>query len=170
MGSTALAHAGAKVSHPARQGFWAMVEVFAATGVICTLIAFVILTSGVYDPTSPGPITGVELTANAFAAVLGQPGRWLVTVSVALFAFTSIVGWCFYGQRAAQWLFGRGGTRWWLWLFLGVTAFGGLGGTRGVWQMVDLFTALMSLPNLLALLALSPEVLACLREYIEKGV
>ena len=136
---------------------------------ICTLIALVILCGGVYDPLHPGSVTGVELTAGSFRAVLGPAGQWLVTVSVVLFGFTSVVGWCFYGQCAAKWLFGKAGALWWVWLFLAVTALGGLGDTRWVWQMVDLFTALMALPNLLALLFLSPAVLECLRDHCKNA-
>ena len=165
MGSTALAHAGARVDHPVRQGFWAMVEVFLATGVVCTVIALVILTAGVYDAAHPGAVTGVELTACSFAAVLGPAGRWLVTASLSLFAFTSVVGWCYYGQTAARWLFGRWGGRVWPVVFLAVTAAGGWGDTQGLWQSVDLFTALMSLPNLVALIVLSPQVLKCFFSY-----
>ncbi|MBQ9974188.1 MAG: alanine:cation symporter family protein [Oscillospiraceae bacterium] len=166
MGSTALAHAGAKVRHPVHQGMWAMVEVFVATLVVCTVTALVILTAGAYDPTLPGTVTGVELTARSFQAVLGISGRWVVTASVVLFAFTSIVGWCYYGQTAARWLFGSVGGRVWPAVFLAVTAAGGLWDVRRLWQSVDLFTALMSLPNLVALLVLSPQVLRCFWDYI----
>lgn len=169
MGSTALAHAGARADHPVRQGFWAMVEVFVATGVVCTVTALVILVAGVYDPTCLGNVTGVELAARSFAAVLGPAGRWLVTVSLSLFAFTSVVGWCYYGQTAARWLFGPDSGRVWRIVFLAVTAAGGLWDTQSLWQSVDLFTALMSLPNLVALIVLSPQVLKCFFAY-GKGV
>lgn len=177
MGSSALAHANTDVQSPAEQGMWGILEVFVATLLICTMTALVILTTGVYDPVraweaiQSGDVShmavGVPLTAASFAVVLGRAGEWVVTVCLLLFAFSSLLGWSYYGEAALSWLVR--GSRWrsiWRAIFLTVTVLGSVGDVSVVWQLVDMFTALMALPNLAALLVLSPQVLDGLREYI----
>ncbi len=177
MGSSALAHANADTKMPGEQGMWGILEVFAATLVICTMTALVILTTGVYDPAQAltaicsgdlsGVGVGVPLTAASFAVVLGRAGEWVVSVCLLLFAFSSLLGWSYYGETALGWLVrGREWKTVWRAVFLGMTVVGSVGEVSLVWQLVDLFTALMALPNLAALLALSPQVLDSLRAYL----
>ena len=179
VGSSALVHAKADVKHPGEQGLWGIVEVFVATVLICTVTALVILTAGVYDPVLAingglGHVEpGVPLAAASFAVVMGTAGEWVVSVCLALFAFSSLLGWSYYGQAALEWLVkGKTSLLVWRTVFLGMTVLGSVGDVGFVWQTVDLFTALMALPNLGALLALSPQILACGREYLhdKKGV
>lgn len=170
MGSTAIAHANSDARSPGEQGMWGILETFVATPVICTMSALVILTAGVYQPAEgSGALIGAPLTAASFGAVLGQTGEVLVSVCLLLFAFSSLLGWSYYGETALSWLL-RGKTGWrnlWRAIVLCVAVVGSVCDAGQVWQVVDLFTALMALPNLVALLAMSPQVLKQLKEYLQ---
>ena len=177
MGSSAMAHAAARVDDPAEEGVWGVFEVFVATLLVCTVTALVILTTGVYNPeealsaiasgTVADAMLGAPLSAAAFSTVLGRWGGLLVAVCLLLFAFTSLVGWSYYGERGLAWLTGgsRGRTLYRL-LFLGAIVLGSVGDLSAVWNLADLWTGLMALPNLLALLLLTPEALRLLRPWV----
>ena len=177
MGSSAMAHAAARVDDPAEEGMWGVFEVFVATLLVCTVTALVILTTGVYNPeealsaiasgTVADAMLGAPLSAAAFSTVLGRWGGLLVAVCLLLFAFTSLVGWSYYGERGLAWLTGgsRGRTLYRL-LFLGAIVLGSVGDLSAVWNLADLWTGLMALPNLLALLLLTPEALRLLRPWV----
>lgn len=179
MGSSALAHANADTKHPGEQGMWGILEVFVATLVICTMTALVILTTGIYDPEQAliaidsgdlsGAGVGVPLTAASFGVVLGRAGEWVVSISLLLFAFSSLLGWSYYGEAALSWLVkGRGWRPVWRAVFLAAAVVGSVGNVELVWQLVDLFTALMALPNLAALLVLSPRALESFKDYLNQ--
>ena len=165
LGTSAMAHGAAAVDHPARQGMWGIFEVFLSTLLVCTVTALTILVSGVWDPAAPGALTGAPLTAAAFASVLGPAGEGAVALSLLLFAFSSILGWSYYGQQCLEYLCGGGRL---LPLYRAVFLLCALAGAvweaEAVWLLVDLCNALMALPNLLALLYLAPEALAILRD------
>ncbi len=168
VGSSAMAHAAADAKSPAAEGFWGMFEVCLATLVICTVTALTILTSGVYDPavaltavakgTVTGAMTGAPLTAAAFATLFGHFGPAIVAVCLLLFAFTSLLGWSYYGERGISHLTGeerlRGPFRL---LFLAAVVLGSVGGVGQVWALSDICNGLMALPNLLAVAVLAPE-------------
>lgn len=177
LGTSAMAHGAAEVDHPARQGMWGIFEVFFATLLTCTLTALVILVGGVYQPGTvlsqlrqgmlPDWALGVPLTARSFSAVLGEAGAWIVWISLLLFAFSSILGWSYYGQQSLRFL--TGGDHLlplYRAVFLGCVVLGACGNSAGLWQLVDLCNALMAIPNLLALLLLAPQALRLLREWI----
>lgn len=176
LGTSAMAHGAAQVDHPARQGMWGIFEVFCSTLVVCTVTALVILVSGAYDPeaalvqlqtgTVPDAAMGVPLTARAFSSVLGPAGTWAVSLSLVLFAFSSILGWSCYGQQSLRFL--TGGDRLlpaYRAVFLLCTVLGAVADVSPLWQLVDLCNALMALPNLAALLLLAPRALSCLAEW-----
>ena len=176
LGSSAIAHAAAQVDQPAEQGMWAIVEVFVATLVVCTMTALVILTSGVYDPAQAlgaigqgrvtGDMVGAPLSAAAFGTVLGRWGGVLVSVCLTLFAFTSLLGWSYYGEQSIRYLTRSEGWRWpYRVLFLLAAAAGSVVDVGAVWQLSDVCNGLMALPNLLALLLLSPQALGLLRQW-----
>ncbi len=179
LGMSAIAHACADVDEPAEQGMWGIFEVFFATIVICTVTALVILTSGVYDPTRalamlesgsvPPELLGAPLTAAGFSTVLGGAGEWIVSVSLILFAFTSLLGAGYYGRRGLETLTG---SRWALGLyqllFPACIILGAVGDLTSVWYLVDIFNGLLAIPNLIALLLLSPEALYLLRSWVKK--
>jgi len=176
MGSSAIAHAAAEVEDAAEQGMWGIFEVFLATLVICSVTAMVILTSGVYtvdealsaivSNSVTEDMMGAPLTSAAFSTVLGSAGKWLVAVCLAMFAFTSLLGAGFYGERGMESLAGgKKGLNAYRIIFFAVIVTGSVGEVSAVWQLTDLSNGLLALPNLLALLLLSPEALRHLREY-----
>ena len=176
LGTSAMAHGAAQADHHARQGMWGIFEVFVSTLLVCSVTALVILVSGVYVPEEalrqlqsgqvPGSSLGVPLTSRAFASVLGSAGEWVVALSLILFAFSSILGWSCYGQQGLRYL--TGGDRFlplYRAVFLGCIVLGAVSDVSPLWQLVDLCNALMALPNLTALLLLSPQALGCLRAW-----
>ena len=179
LGTSAMAHGAAVVDHPARQGMWGIFEVFFATLLTCTLTALVILVGGVYQPeavfsqlrqgTLPDWALGVPLTARSFSAVLGEAGAWIVWISLLLFAFSSILGWSYYGEQGLRYLTGGDCLRpLYRAAFLGCVILGACGSSQGLWQLVDLCNALMAIPNLLALLLLAPQALRLLRQWVRQ--
>jgi len=173
LGTGAIAHAAAEVDRPARQGMWGILEVGVATLVVCTITALVILVSGVYDLSLgrsgllPEDGMGAPLTAAAFAQGLGHWGGKLVAVSLLLFAFSSILGWSFYGQRCLAFLGGEGRLVYRC-VFLGCVVAGSIWDAGQVWLLVDLCSGLMAVPNLAAILVLSPLALRELEDWEKK--
>ena len=168
LGTSAMAHGAAQVDHPARQGMWGIFEVFLSTLVVCTVTALTILVSGAWEPANPSMLTGAPLTAAAFGSVLGRAGEGVVALSLLLFAFSSILGWSYYGQQCLRYL--SGGDRLlpaYRTVFLACTLAGALWEPGAIWLLVDLSNALMALPNLAALLMLAPEALSTLRQWTE---
>ena len=175
VGSSAMAHAAADVDSPAQEGFWGMFEVFFATILVCGVTALTILTSGVYDPaaalsaiqggTVTGDMTGAPLSAAAFATVFGQWGSLIVAVCLLLFAFTSLLGWSYYGERGLAYLTGSGRRPgFFRGIFLLTVVLGSVGSVTQVWSLSDICNGLMAIPNLLAVLVLAPEALGELKE------
>ena len=166
LGTSAMAHGAAAAEHPARQGMWGIFEVFLSTLLVCTVTALVILVSGVWQPGAPGGLTGAPLTAAAFGAVLGPIGAQIVALSLLLFAFSSILGWSYYGEQCLRYLTGGGRLlSVYRAVFLACTLAGALWEGEFLWLLVDLCSALMALPNLAALLLLAPQALSLLREW-----
>lgn len=176
MGSTPHAHAIAKVKHPCEQGTIAMMGVFFDTFIILTLTALVILTSGILDTqiyslTSPSLIPealkGVGLTQSAFAASFGQAGVIFIAICMLFFAFSTIIGWYFFGETNFKYLFGSKSKYIYAALVVMFVLVGSTLKVDMVWNMADAFNGLMVMPNLLALLALSGSVATLLRDYEE---
>lgn len=164
LGSSAMAHAAAGGSTPTEEGCWGMVEVFISTLLVCTVTALVILTAGVYVPGGiPAEYLGAPLCAASFGVTLGRFGPILVSVSLLLFAYTSLLGWGYYGERALSFLWGGGrAIPAFRVVFLLCIVAGSVGEVGAVWQLADLTNGLMALPNLTALILLSPQALAFL--------
>ena len=160
MGSTPHAHAVSKVQHPAQQGFAAILGVF-ITVLICSMSAFVVLSTGVLD----GRTTGVALTQKAFTVGFGGLGNAYVAFVLVFFSFSTIIGWYFFAEQNVRYLFGN---RMIIPYRVLVMVFLVLGATLKVtlvWELADLFNGLMILPNLLALLGLAKIVSKCLDDY-----
>lgn len=179
LGSSAIAHAQASVKEPGEQGMWGIFEVFIATLVVCTMTALAILTSGVYDKaitlsaiankTLADGMTGAPLVAAAFSTVFGRWGGAIVAACLLLFAFSSLLGWSYYGERGLSYLLGgQRGRGLFRCVFLGAILAGSVGDLAAVWQAADLCNGLMALPNLIAILLLSPEALRCWQSWIKK--
>lgn len=171
LGSSAMAHAAAGGSTPTEEGCWGMVEVLISTLVVCTVTALVILTAGVYVPGGvPAQYLGAPLSAASFGVTLGKFGPLLVSVCLLLFAYTSLLGWGYYGARALSYLWGSGrATPVFYGVFLLCVAAGSVGEVGAVWQLADLTNGLMALPNLTALLLLSPQALSYLPRRARNG-
>lgn len=175
LGSSVMVHTAADAKEACEQGMWAVFEVFFDTIVMCTVTALVILTAGVYDPNryalaTGTPLldtlpTGAALTARAFSTVFGAPGGAFVAVSLALFAFSTLLGWSYYGQRAAEYLFGARVVPFYKILFVAAAAAGCVMRLDLAWALSDTFNGLMALPNLAGVLALRRDVLGEWRRY-----
>lgn len=165
MGSTPNSHALAKVDHPCDQGLVAMIGVFIDTFVILSLTALVILTSGVMEQT---PAQGIALTQAAFYATFGQLGTNFIAIIMFFFAFSTIIGWYFFGEQNVRYLFGDKGVRVYTILVILFIVIGSTLKVTLVWDLSDMFNGLMVVPNVLGLLALSGVVVNLLKEYENK--
>ena len=153
MGSTPHAHARAAVRNPHRQGLIALLSVFIDTFVILNLTVFVILTSGVIE-FGGNTLTGIDLTQAAFESNFGKFGGVFVAVCLFFFAFSTILGWHFFGAVNFKYLFHGKGVKIYSAIVLAVIIAGTTMKVETVWQLADFFNGLMVLPNLLALLML----------------
>lgn len=154
MGTTSIAHASAKVSHPIQQGMMGILEVFLDTFVVCTLTALVILCSGAEIPY--GKDIGVSLTADAFCAVFGPLGNIAVALFLSCFAYTTILGWGLYGLRCAEFLFGKRISSVFFLLQIVFVVINSILDTSMIWDIAETLNGLMVFPNLIALILLSP--------------
>ena len=179
LGSSAIAHAAADVKEPAEEGMWGIFEVFVATLLVCTVTALVILTTGVYDEgaallaletgTATDGMAGAPLSSAAFATVLGRLGGPFVSMCLFLFAFSSLIGWSYYGERGLTALTGsHRAVPLFRMTFLVFIVAGSVWKLNTVWQIADICNGLMALPNLLTLLLLSPEALSILNKWLQK--
>ncbi|SEG01550.1 alanine or glycine:cation symporter, AGCS family [Caloramator fervidus] len=164
MGSTPHAHAVAKVNHPVEQGVVGIISVFIDTFVILTLTALVILTTGSIETKA----TGIKLTQEAFIRGMGPLGGTFVAIALLFFAFSTIIGWYFFGEANVKFLFGKKGLMPYRILVVIFIALGTALEVPLVWELADFFNGLMVIPNLIALLALSKVVKKYLEDY-EKG-
>ena len=152
MGSAAIAAAAAKTTHPTRQGLVSMTQPFIDTIIRFTLNGRSLICTGVWQD---GESNAANMTAKAFGTVLGDWGPWIVTLSLVFFAFSTIVGWSYYGERNAQRIFGRHATVPYRALFTCVVVVGAVMELDMAWTFSDIANGLMALPNLVGMLILS---------------
>ncbi len=168
LGSAAIAHAAAQTNSPVRQGIIAMLGTFIDTLVVCTMTALVILTSGAWTMTGSdgGGLTGAVLTSTGFETSMAG-GQYIVTVALAVFAFTTILGWSYYGERCWQYLFKERSLV--IYRALWVAAALAFANVKVdlVWNLADTLNGLMAVPNLIGLLLLAPMVFKVTRQYFE---
>jgi AGCS family alanine or glycine:cation symporter len=160
MGSTPHAHAVAKVKHPAEQGFAAIMGVFIDTFIVLNMTAFVIFVTGVID----GKTSGIALTQNAFTVGLGSFGMPFVAVCMLFFAFSTIIGWYFFGEQNIKYLFGRKGLTPYRLIVVAFVVAGSVLKLDLVWELSDFFNGIMVFPNLIALIGLAKLVSKALDE------
>ncbi|MDT9559164.1 sodium:alanine symporter family protein [Streptococcus mutans] len=165
LGSAPIAAAAAKTHEPAEQGLISMTGTFIDTLVICTLTGLSILVTGKW--TVKG-LEGAPLTQSAFATVFGNIGVLVLTLCLVLFAFTTILGWSYYGERCFEFLFGVKHINIYRSIFIIMVALGGLLELDLIWTIADIVNGLMAIPNLIALLALSPIIIAETRNYFKR--
>mgnify|MGYP001067477659 CR=1 FL=1 len=164
LGSAPIAHAASQTKDPVRQGLIAMLGTFLDTIIICSITGLVIITSGAWTSGE----SGAALTSAAFAQALPGVGNYIVAIALAIFAFTTILGWSVYGERCAEYLFGVKIIVPFRILWILAVPVGTMVGLEFVWLLADTLNALMAIPNLVALALLSPVVFRLTREYFEK--
>ena len=166
LGSAPLVHAAARTDHPVRQGLYGIFEVFVDTILVCTTTGLVILVTGVWS----GGATGAELAGQAFST--GLPGTWgniVVTTSLVLFAFSTVIGWSYYGETGIVYLLGPKAVlpykiAWLLFIYLGA-----VGSLHLVWDVADTLNGLMAIPNLIAVLASIGLLRRLMREFFSSA-
>jgi len=162
LGSAPIAHAAARTNSPVQQGHIAMLGTFIDTIILCSITGLVIITSGAW---SLGE-TGASLSSAAFEASLPGYGSYIVTFGLSVFAFTTILGWSFYSEKCVEYLFGEGAIRGFRWLWIVAVPVGATANLDFIWLVADTLNALMAVPNLIALILLSPVVFKLTREYV----
>lgn len=171
LGSTPHAHAMAKVKDPRDQGHIAIVCVFIDTFIVLTLTALVILTSGVVTPNMIGDdSTAASLAQSAFSTVFGSFGNMFVAICLLFFAFSTIIGWYFFGEQNIKYLFGQKAVKVYSVLVILCVFVGSLLKVDLVWNLADFFNAVMALPNLIALICLSGVVVRLTKGVEEEHV
>lgn len=162
LGSAPIAHAAAKTSSPVQQGMVAMLGTLIDTLIICTMTALVIILTGVW---SSGE-TGAALSALAFNTAIPDWGEYIVVLGLIVFAFTTLLGWSYYGERCAEFLFGEKIIKPYRFLWLCAIPAGAMGKLGLIWLMADVMNGLMAIPNLIALCVMSPMVFKLTKQYL----
>ncbi|PKO47401.1 MAG: sodium:alanine symporter family protein [Betaproteobacteria bacterium HGW-Betaproteobacteria-22] len=152
LGSAPIAAAAARTSDPVKQALVSMTQTFIDTLVVCTMTALVILTT---DAWMQG-ISAGELTSVSMAASLGESGRIIVTLATALFAYSTLIGWSYYGEKAMEYLLGSRAVAPYRVIFTAAVIIGATSSLEFVWNFSDLMNGMMAIPNLIGLLLLSP--------------
>lgn len=164
LGSSGMVYAAAENGNAAEQGMWGIFEVFADTVVVCSITALTILTSGAID----GGTTGAQLCASTFETIFGSAGTYFVSISIAIFAFASMIGWAYYGERGLSYLVGEKLSIIYKLLFLLFAYLGCISQLEFVWNLSEAFNGLMAIPNLIAVIALAPQVLDTTYRYLNE--
>ena len=168
MGSAAITAAAATTDNPVRQGYINMTGTFWDTIVVCTITGLAIASSGVLGTTNATGelLTGSDVTIAAFETVLGSAGGWLVTIGIALFAFSTILGWEYHGEKAFEYLFGTHKYNMVYRIIFSLVVYIGCTQTLSlVWNFSDIANALMAIPNLICMLLLSGEIAKDVKEF-----
>ncbi|MDY0292261.1 MAG: sodium:alanine symporter family protein [Desulfuromonadaceae bacterium] len=165
LGSAPIAHAAARTNSPVRQGLVAMTGVFFDTIIVCSLTALVILTSGVWD----GGEQSSALTALAFETAIPGFGAIFVTFGLVVFAYSTMLGWAYYGEQCIEYVFGIRARTPYRFLFCGVITWGALQKVGFVWDISDTMNGAMAIPNLIGLVGLSGLVVRLTRQHFSQG-
>lgn len=160
LGSAPIAHAAAKTKNPVKQGLVAMLGTFIDTIIVCSITGFAIILSGEWSSGA----TGAALTSNAFASQFSL-GNIIVAISLAIFAFTTILGWSFYCEKCVQFLFGVKAIIPFRVIWVLAIPVGAISSLDFIWLLADTLNAMMAIPNLIALALLSPVVFKLTRDY-----
>ena len=164
LGSAPIAAAAAKVKEPARQGLISMTGTFLDTIVICFMTGTVLVMTDSWT----GDLAGAYMTSYAFSTELAEAGNYIVTVGLIFFAFTTILGWNYYGERCTEFLVGVKGILLYRIVYILIVASGAFLTLDVIWVLADIVNGLMAVPNLIALLALRKVITAETLQYFEK--
>ncbi|WP_430886578.1 alanine/glycine:cation symporter family protein [Fusibacter sp. JL216-2] len=172
LGSASIAHAASKNPDPVAQGLIASIGTFIDTLVVCTMTAIVILTSGLVHINKVNGLMsikdnlyGAALTATAFESQLPIVGGVIVSLSLIAFGFSTILGWYYYGSKCLEFIAGLKAVNLYKSIWIGLVFFGASYKVNVIWNISDSFNSLMAIPNLIAMLALSPKVFSLTSEY-----
>jgi alanine or glycine:cation symporter, AGCS family len=161
LGSAPIAHAAAQTKNPVAQGLVAMLGTFIDTLVVCSITGLAIVVSGEWTSGA----TGAALTSAAFASALPGIGNYLVAIALSVFAFTTILGWSFYSEKCVQYLLGVKAVVPFRVLWILAVPIGATSSLEFIWLLADTLNAMMAIPNLIALMLLSPVVFKLTKEY-----
>lgn len=168
LGSAPIAAAAAKTKSCVRQGLISMTGTFIDTIIICTMTGVTLILTGAWKSN----LAGAAMTNSAF--VQGMPieslGKFIITIGLMFFAFTTILGWNYYGERCSEYLFGVKGVKPYRYIFIAIVGIGGLSILKLdlIWIIADIVNGLMAIPNLIALIGLSPVIISETKLYFER--
>ncbi len=162
LGSAPIAAAAAKTDYPARQALVSMTQVFIDTIVVCSITGITLVMGDMYQ----GDLNGAALTTETFRSFLGAPGAFIVTIGIILFAYSTVLGWSYYGEKCFSYLFGDNSVKYYRLLFVLAVFVGTIVSLNVVWALADIFNGLMALPNLIGLLGLSGVVVAETKRFL----
>lgn len=161
LGSAPIAHAAASTNSPVQQGNIAMLGTFIDTIILCSITGLVIITTGAWTQGE----TGASLSSAAFELALPGVGSYIVTLGLSIFAFTTILGWSFYSEKCVEYLFGEGAIKSFRVLWIIAVPIGATASLDFIWLVADTLNALMAIPNLIALILLSPVVFKLTKDH-----
>lgn len=168
LGSAPIAAAAAKTDHPARQALVSMTGTFLDTIIVCSITGLVLTVTGAWTQASSETLTGAALTTAAFSK--GLPGTWgglIVSVGIILFAYSTILGWAYYGEKCAEYLLGTAVVKPYRYLWVVAVAIGAVLKIGFVWDLADTLNGLMAIPNLIGLVLLSGIVVSETKDFLE---
>ena len=168
MGSAPIAAAAAKTDHPARQGLVSMTGTFIDTIIVCSITGIVLVMGFIMAGNSFGGETGAVLTTHTFNQLLPGVGGWIVTFGIVFFAYSTILGWCYYGEKCCTYLLGEKYVLLYRLIYIASVFIGCVASLDLVWLFADTFNGLMAVPNLIALLLLSTVIVKESRDFVEK--
>lgn len=166
LGSSVMVHSASDVKEPVVQGMWGIFEVFFDTIIVCTLTAFAVLSSGALE----SGLTGVPLVSEAFSHGFGHFAGKFVSLAVLLFAFSTVLGWSFYGEKGMEYLFGTKSVILYKIIFVSFILVGATMNLSLAWDIADTLNGLMAIPNLIGVLILSGTVFAITRNYVGRRI
>lgn len=171
LGSAPIAAAAAQTSHPVTQALVSMTQTFIDTIIVCSMTGLVIIVTGTWSAglvdQAGEALKGAPLTAAAFGAALPVSGPYIVTIGLVLFAYSTMLGWCYYGEKSIEYLAGSKAVTPYRVLFVLFVTIGAVLKIDLVWNLADVFNALMAFPNLVGLLFLTPVIVKYTKEYFE---
>ena len=163
LGSAPIAAAAAKTDSPAKQALVSMTGTFLDTFIVCTITGLVLITTGAWKSGK----TGVEATTLAFQSVFGTAGSMILGIAIILFAYSTILGWSYYGEKCVAYLFGEGAVKYYKAIFIVMIAIGANLKLGIVWTFADIANGLMAIPNLIGLIGLSGIVVAETNRFLQ---
>ncbi|MGD9007165.1 MAG: sodium:alanine symporter family protein [Desulfobacteraceae bacterium] len=165
LGSAPIAAAAAQTKHPVSQALVSMTQTFIDTIIVCTMTGLVLILTGAWDSGK----TGAELTTFAFQSGFAG-GKYIVTIGLMLFAYSTILGWCYYGEKSIEYIFGDKAVKPYRYAFILFVGVGAVAKLDFVWSLSDTFNGLMAIPNLIGLVALSPVIVKETKAYFSAMV